>query len=76
MALADVFDALVTPRVYKSAMAFAQARDVIASERGRHFDPDVTDAFLAGFDDFVAIATRYREQAELFSRTEPATVRG
>ncbi len=61
MALADVFDALVTPRVYKSAMPFTEARDIIAGERGGHFDPDVTDAFLAGFDDFVAIAERYRD---------------
>jgi PAS domain S-box-containing protein len=61
MALADVFDALVTPRVYKAAMPYPQARDIIAAERGRHFDPDVTDAFLAGFDDFVEIAERYRD---------------
>jgi PAS domain S-box-containing protein len=61
MALADVFDALVTPRVYKAAMPYVQARDIIAAERGRHFDPDVTDAFLAGFDDFVEIAERYRD---------------
>ena len=61
MALADVFDALVTPRVYKAAMPYVQARDIIAAERGRHFDPDVTDAFLAGFDDFVVIAERYRD---------------
>ncbi len=62
MALADVFDALITPRVYKAAMPYLQARDIIAAERGRHFDPDVTDAFLAGFDDFVDIAERYRDQ--------------
>ena len=61
MALADVFDALVTPRVYKAAMPYLQARDIIAAERGRHFDPDVTDAFLDGFDDFVDIAERYRD---------------
>mgnify|MGYP003382071997 CR=1 FL=1 len=61
MALADVFDALVTPRVYKAAMPYPQARDIIAAERGRHFDPDVTDAFLDGFDDFVDIAERYRD---------------
>ena len=59
MALADVFDALISPRVYKAAMDYPQARETIAAGRGRHFDPDVTDAFLNGFDDFVAIAERF-----------------
>ncbi|WP_262967389.1 response regulator [Methylobacter psychrophilus] len=60
MAIADVFDALISARTYKPAMPYAQARDIIAAGRGKHFDPDMTDAFLAGFDDFVAIAERYR----------------
>jgi putative two-component system response regulator len=59
MALADVFDALTTPRVYKRATSLDEARDLIAAERGRHFDPDVTDAFLAGYEEFAAIARRY-----------------
>ena len=61
MALADVFDALISVRVYKTAMSYDDARDVIAAGRGRHFDPDMTDAFIAGFADFVAIAERHRE---------------
>ena len=40
---------------------YAEARDLIAAERGKHFDPDVADAFLAGFDAFVAIAQAYQE---------------
>ena len=63
MALADVFDALISVRVYKPALPFAQARDIIAAGRGCHFDPDITDAFLAGFDEFVAIANRYGDSA-------------
>lgn len=63
MAVADVFDALISRRVYKAAMGYGEARDIIASERGKHFDPDVADAFLAGFNDFVAIAERYRDDA-------------
>ncbi len=59
MAIADVFDALISTRTYKPAMPYSQARDIIAAGRGKHFDPDMTDAFLAGFDDFVAIAERY-----------------
>lgn len=61
MALADVFDAVISRRVYKAAMSFEQARSIIADGRGGHFDPDMADAFLAGFDEFVAIATRYRD---------------
>jgi len=61
MALADVFDALISARVYKPAMPYAQARDIIVAERGKHFDPDVMDAFLANFTDFVAIAERFKD---------------
>lgn len=59
MALADVFDALVSSRPYKSALSFEQARTIIAAGRGSHFDPDATDVFLAGYDEFVAIAEKY-----------------
>jgi putative two-component system response regulator len=61
MALADVFDALISVRVYKAAMSFDQARGLIVEGRGGHFDPDVVDAFLAIFDEFKAIAERYRD---------------
>jgi putative two-component system response regulator len=61
MALADVFDALVNRRVYKVAMGLDEARAIITAGRGKHFDPDVTDAFLAGFDEFTTIALRYRD---------------
>lgn len=62
MALADVFDALISARVYKAPMSFAEAREIIAAGRGKHFDPDVCDAFISGFDEFVAIARQYREE--------------
>ena len=61
MALADVFDSLISPRVYKRAFPFSQACTMIAEGRGRHFDPDVTDAFLTLLDEFVAIAERYSD---------------
>lgn len=59
MALADVFDALISRRVYKPPMPFEVARDIIAKERGRHFDPDVVDAFMNNFAHFRNIAERY-----------------
>jgi putative two-component system response regulator len=61
MALADVFDALISARVYKAAMSSEKARDIIAAKRGSHFDPDIVDAFLAGFEAFVAIARRHSD---------------
>ena len=63
MALADVFDALVTRRVYKPPMSYKQAKEIIVAERGRHFDPDVADAFLHSFDEFVTVAEKYRERS-------------
>ncbi|WP_230874633.1 response regulator [Methylomonas sp. LL1] len=60
MAVADVFDALVSPRVYKAPMSIEQARGIIAGERGRHFDPDVVDAFLACLDDFLTVSRDYK----------------
>lgn len=60
MALADVFDAVITRRVYKAAIPFDKARGIIAEGWGIHFDPDVTDAFLNNFDDFVEIARKYQ----------------
>lgn len=56
MAVADVFDALISRRVYKEPLGFAEARAIMAAGRGSHFDPDIIDAFLAGFDEFVGIA--------------------
>ena len=59
MALADVFDALISKRVYKEAFSFEEVRKIIGDERGRQFDPDVTDAFMSGCEEFEAIALHY-----------------
>ena len=59
MALADVFDALISARIYKPSFPYNKARDIIAAESGKHFDPDLVSEFLEGFDDFVAIAEKY-----------------
>jgi putative two-component system response regulator len=61
MAIADVFDALISARAYKPPMSFEHARTIMAAERGKHFDPDVADAFLSSFDAFRAIAQRHRD---------------
>jgi len=46
VALADVYDALSTERVYKSAMSHRKAVQIISEERGTHFDPMIVDMFL------------------------------
>jgi len=60
MAVADVFDALISRRIYKSPMSFSEAWDIIEVEQGRHFDPDIAEEFLKGFDEFVEIAHKYQ----------------
>ena len=59
MALADVYDALISRRVYKEGMPHQQAAGIIGQGRGSHFDPDVVDAFFQIEQTFVAIAQRY-----------------
>jgi response regulator RpfG family c-di-GMP phosphodiesterase len=63
MALADVYDALISARVYKPAMSHADARAIILQGRGQHFDPDVVDAFLRVESQFIAIAARFQDRA-------------
>ncbi len=61
MAVADVFDALVSARPYKKPMPFDQARDIVLDGRGAHFDPDVVDAFDACYEQCCTIARRYAD---------------
>ncbi len=63
MALADVYDALISKRVYKPAFPHDKAKAIILEGRGRHFDPDVVDAFVAIEHEFVAIAADFRDEA-------------
>jgi len=63
MALADVYDALISKRIYKPAFPHDKAKDIIVEGRDRHFDPDVVDAFLAIEDEFMGIAQAYSDAA-------------
>lgn len=58
VALADVFDALISNKVYKDGIGHDAAVKVIVSERGEHFDPDVVDAFMEVHAQFEATAKR------------------
>ncbi|MFN9871397.1 MAG: two-component system response regulator [Cyanobacteriota bacterium] len=59
MALADVYDALISHRIYKEAMSHEEAVAIIEEGRGRHFDPDVVAAFRAVEGEFRTIAERF-----------------
>jgi putative two-component system response regulator len=59
MALADVYDALISRRVYKEPMSHEEAAAIIEAGRSLHFDPDIVDAFLAIQAEFQEIAHRF-----------------
>ena len=65
MAIADVYDALVSKRVYKSALSHAEALDIIVSERGRHFDPELVDVFAGIAGTFESIHQRFADASSL-----------
>jgi putative two-component system response regulator len=62
MALADVYDALISKRVYKPAYPHPLACDIIRKGRGSHFDPEIVAAFEAVSDEFLAIAKRFADE--------------
>jgi response regulator RpfG family c-di-GMP phosphodiesterase len=63
VALADVYDALTSARVYKAAYDPDVAKNMIEAEEGEHFDPAVVEAFRARYDDFARV-TRGEETWE------------
>ena len=65
MAVADVYDALISERVYKSAFTHETAVEIIRDGRGSHFDPDMVDAFLVLSEEFRAIAQRFADSAPM-----------
>jgi response regulator RpfG family c-di-GMP phosphodiesterase len=62
VAVADVFDALTSERPYKKAWEFDRARAFLHEGRGQHFDPACVDAFIAAWDDVVAVHERFRDE--------------
>ncbi|MCA1705720.1 MAG: hypothetical protein LC808_21645 [Actinobacteria bacterium] len=61
-AVADVFDALTTDRVYRKAFPIPKALDIMRESRGTHFDPDVLDAFFQGIADVLKIWEQHMDQ--------------
>jgi len=68
MAISDVFDALISRRVYKEAMPYENVKKIIEQGRGQHFDPDMVDAFLAKFTVYCDIADRHRDSVDIQSQ--------
>jgi putative two-component system response regulator len=61
MAVADVYDALISSRVYKTSFSHEKAVGLIREGRGTHFDPDMVDAFLEIADEFYSIALNFSD---------------
>ena len=81
MAVADVYDALISRRVYKDGMPHEKAVTIIVEGKGQHFDPDIVDAFVRVQEAFREIARRYADtdddlaskQSQLERITVPVT---
>ncbi|MBF0462378.1 MAG: two-component system response regulator [Magnetococcales bacterium] len=64
MAIADVYDALISKRVYKPAFTHEKAVAIIAEGKGNHFDPDMVEAFLEIADSFRDVARNFIDNHE------------
>lgn len=69
MAVADVYDALISRRIYKPALPHEQAMAMIREGRNQHFDPDIVDAFLECAEQFRAIAARFADDEQAWRHT-------
>ena len=75
MAVADVYDALISRRVYKEGMPHDKAEQIIIDGRGSHFDPDMVDAFVQVAVQFREIAQRYADSdADLHDKERSLSV--
>jgi putative two-component system response regulator len=59
VAVADVYDALVSKRIYKSAFTHMTARSIILEGKGTHFDPAIVEAFIAIESSFIEVQNRF-----------------
>lgn len=64
MAIADVYDALISKRIYKDAHTHDEAVEIIRSGKGSHFDPDLVDCFLQVQNQFAQIARNYQDNED------------
>jgi putative two-component system response regulator len=64
VAVADVYDALTSRRIYKDAMTHEQAKDILHKERGGHFDPEIVDAFLRAEEQVLKVRERFSDDTD------------
>ncbi len=64
MAIIDVYDALTSKRVYKSAISHEESLAIIVSERGKQFDPVIVDTFIEAANDIHAISCQYEQHIQ------------
>lgn len=64
MAVADVYDALISKRVYKASYSHSRALKIIQEGSGQHFDPDIVDALMKRSEDFRQIALEHADFQE------------
>jgi putative two-component system response regulator len=64
MALADVYDALTSRRVYKEAFSHERSKSMITAAAGQHFDPAAVAAFLAQEEQFIAIRAQFADEGD------------
>ncbi len=60
MAIADVYDALISKRVYKEGFSHEKAKEIIVEGSGKHFDPEIVDAFLSIEEEFIKIKNHFQ----------------
>ncbi|HVU89235.1 MAG TPA: HD domain-containing phosphohydrolase [Pirellulales bacterium] len=75
VALADVYDALTSKRVYKPAFDHQKARAIILEGKGTQFDPDVVQAFINREQEFIAVARQFHDDGPT-SATPAAPITG
>lgn len=64
MAVADVYDAPISKRVYISPFPHSESAAIISEGKGQHFDPDMVDAFLELEENFRQIALKFADFEE------------
>ncbi len=76
MAVADVFDSLVSKRCYKGAMSIETAYDLIRRESGTHFDPVIVDAFLDAKEEITEVLEEFAEDPYVIDEPEEPPMAG
>jgi len=69
MSIADVYDALISRRIYKEPFTHVQAMAMMHAMSGKNFDPEIFMAFCVIENKIIAIADRYRDEAQVLEPT-------